>query len=95
MVAEAKNEDRVGPVERTQSFEPPDHIRHMAAKNAAIGMHFVDDDIAQVLEECRPAGMVRQNPHMQHVGIRDQHPRIASNVGPLGLRGVAIIGIDD
>jgi len=34
---------------------------HMRAEDTAVGVHFVDDDEAQALEEIRPVGVMRQN----------------------------------
>ena len=47
----------------------------MAPEHAAIGMQFVNDDEAQVLEELRPARMVRQDPRVQHVGVAEHDVR--------------------
>jgi len=64
----------------------------VAAIHAAVIVQLVDHDVAQVFEIPRPAGMVRQDSGVHHVGIGEHH------VGPLpdGLAGVlgriAIVG---
>jgi regulator of RNase E activity RraA len=57
----------------------------MRAEHAAIGVHLVDDDVAQVLEQRGPLGVVRQDALVEHVGVGHHHvaagadglPRIA------------------
>src|SRR5689334_14195020 len=45
----------------------------MAAENAAIRMQLVENDIAQILKEPRPARVVREDARMQHVRIGQYH----------------------
>ncbi len=65
----AQDELRFHAVERADALEPAQHVGDVAAEHAAIGMHFVDDDVAQVLEELRPLGVMRQDGLVQHVRV--------------------------
>jgi hypothetical protein len=65
----AQDELRVGPVERADALEPAQHVGHVRAEHAAVGVDLVDDDVLQVLEELRPLGVVRQDRLVQHVGL--------------------------
>ena len=70
------------------ALQPPEDVREMAAEHAAIGVQLVDDDEAQVLEQLRPARMVRQDSRVQHVGIAEHDVRLAANRAPR-IRGVS------
>ena len=66
----------------------------MAAEDAAIGVQFVDDDVAQIFEQARPAGVVRKDAGVQHVGI-GQHDVGFFADGFAGVAGcVAVVGED-
>ena len=65
----------------------------MAAEHAAIGVQLVDHDVAQVLEQLRPARMVRQDAGVQHVGIAEHDVRARANRAPRILRRVAVVGV--
>ncbi len=64
----------------------------MAAEDAAVGVQLVDDDVAQVLEQLRPARMVRQDPRVHHVGIAEHEVGARSDRAPRILRRVAVVG---
>ena len=64
----------------------------MAAEHAAIRVQLVDHDEPQVLEELRPARMVRQDARVQHVGIAEHDVRRAANRPPRVRRRVAVVG---
>ena len=64
----------------------------VAAEHAAIRVQLVDDDEPQVLEQLRPARMVRQDPRVQHVGIAEHDVRLAANRAPRVRRRVAVVG---
>src|SRR5258706_6920897 len=63
----AANELRVAAVEACDAAETPKDVAQVAAKNAAISVQLIDDDIAQVFEEARPAGVMRANLGVEHV----------------------------
>ena len=41
--------------------QAPEHVRDVAAEDAAVGVQLVDDDVAQVLEQLGPLRVVRQD----------------------------------
>ena len=64
------NELRVRAVEARDAPQPPQHVGQMAAEHAAIGVQFVQHDVAQVLKQALPARVVRQDSRVQHVRVR-------------------------
>ncbi|MNS86437.1 hypothetical protein D3C72_1203430 [compost metagenome] len=88
----AQDELRLHPVERADALEPAQHVGDVAAEHAAIGVHFVDDDVAQVLEELRPLGVMRQDRLVQHVRVGNhdvamQADRLACIAGGVTIEG--------
>jgi hypothetical protein len=67
--------DEPGPaaVEPADSIDPPDQIGQVAAVDAPVGVEFVDDDVAQVLQELDPLGMVGKDAGVHHIGIADNY----------------------
>ena len=55
------DELRIRTVVTGDAPEPPEHVAQMTAEHAAIGVQLVDHDVAQVLEQLRPARMMRQD----------------------------------
>ena len=65
----------------------------MAAEDAPVVVQLVDDDVAQVLEEALPLGVVRQDPGVQHVRVGD-HDVPGQAHGPRAATGrVAVVGV--
>ena len=64
-----ENELRLCTIKPGDAFQPAYHVGNMRAEDTAVGVHFVDDDEAQALEEIRPVGVMRQNAGVKHVGI--------------------------
>ena len=83
---------RVRAVEAAQPLQPPEDVGHVRAVDAAVAVQLVHDHVAQVLEQLHPLRVVRQDPLVQHVGVRDH------DVGPRAdglarvLRRVAVVG---
>ena len=78
-------------VEAAQPEEPPQHVGEVRAEDAAVGVELVDDDVAQILEEPHPAGVVRQHTRMQHLGVGDDDvPGVAHRLAYSGW-GVAVV----
>jgi hypothetical protein len=64
----------------------------MAAEHTTVGVDLVDHHIAQVLEELRPLGVMRQDRLVQHVRIADhdvamQADRLARITGGIAIEG--------
>ena len=74
------------------ALQPAQDVRQVAAEHAAVGVQLVDHDEPQVLEQLRPARMMRQDPRVQHVGIAEHHVRLAPDRAPRVRRRVAVVG---
>ena len=86
------DEDRIRAVVPADALEPPEDVREVAAEHAAIRVQLVDDDEAQVLEQLRPARMVRQDARVHHVRIAEHDVRLAADRAPRIRRRVAVVG---
>ena len=64
-----QDELRPGPVIFCHTFQPPEDICNVRAKNPAIRVHLVDDNEFEITKEIRPIGMVRQYPRMEHIRV--------------------------
>ena len=73
------NELRLPPIKTRDAPQPAQNIAKMAAKNAAIGMQFVQNDVAKILEQARPARVVRQDAGVQHVRVRQNNVAFFAN----------------
>ena len=72
--------------------QAPQHLGHVAAHDAPVSVHFVDDHEFQPGEEPGPGSVVGQQTHMQHVRVADEHlGRTGLDGLALGRRGVAVI----
>src|SRR2546430_12747032 len=58
----------------------------MAAEDAAVGVQFIQDNVAKVFEEARPARVMRQNSRVQHVRIGEDDVAFFAN-GTARVRG--------
>ena len=85
------DELRLASIKCANSSQPPKHIRHMAAENAAIGMQFIHDDKLQIFKQPRPPCVMRQDALVQHVGIAENDVAARTNGRPRILRRVAVI----
>src|SRR5690606_5950558 len=70
------------------------HVGHVRAKHAAIGVHLVEDDVLEIGEQVCPARVVRQDAGVQHIGVGDDDPAGFANGSALGLGCVAVVGAD-
>ena len=86
-----EQELRLGAVGPGQPAQAPEHVPDVRAEDAAIDVRLVDDDVAQVVEHVAPAVVVREDPDVQHVGVREDRVRRPSDLrAPLGL-GIAVV----
>ena len=76
----------------THTAKPPQHVTEMTAEDPAVRVQLVDDHVPQVLEQLRPARMVRQDARVHHVGIAEHKMRAPANRPPRILRRVAVVG---
>ena len=75
------------------ALEPPQHIGEVAAEDAPIGVELVDDDVAEILEEVHPLGVMRQDSRVEHVGIGQHQVGACAHRAPRVLRRVAVISV--
>ena len=69
-------------------------LAEMAAEHAAIGVQFVQHDVAQIFKQALPARVVRQDAGVQHVRIREHDvAALANRFSRVGGR-IAVIGED-
>ena len=73
------DDSRAGPVKLSHSQEAPQHVGDVRAEDALVRVKFVDDDVAQVLEDPCPSGVVRKNARVQHVGVRQNDGRAVAS----------------
>ena len=88
------DERRIRAVVPADPPQPAQHIGQVAAEDTAIRMELVDDDVAKVLEQLRPARMVRQDPRVNHVGVGQHDVRAAADRAPRILRRIAVVRED-
>ena len=89
----AQDELRMTAVEIAQAQQPPQHVRQIRPKHAAIGMNFINHDIPQVFKQLDPLRVVRQNPAVQHIRVRhDDMPCLSNRLSRRAGR-IAVIGI--
>jgi hypothetical protein len=74
--------------------QTPQHIRQVTAEDAAIGVQLVDDDELEILEQLRPAGVMRKDPRVHHVRVAEDDVSTAADRAPGILRRVAVVGED-
>jgi hypothetical protein len=86
------DEAGVRAMETAHPLQPAQHVRHVPAKDTPVGVQLVEDHIAQVREQARPAGVVGENAGVKHVRIGHQQPDLTSNGGALGRGRIAIVG---
>jgi len=75
----------ISAVETGDAAEAAEDIAEMAAENAAVGVEFIEDDVAEIFEEARPARMVREDAGVKHVGIGENDVTLFAD----GFAGVA------
>ena len=94
MVAEQQTNCGSRAVEAGDAAEAAQHVAEMTAEDAAVGVEFVDDDVAEIFEEARPARVVREDAGVEHVGIGEDEVAFFTD-GFAGVAGrVAIVGED-
>ena len=85
-------EVRVAAVEAADALQAAQHVGHVAAEDAAVGVQLVQHHVAQAAQQFGPLRMVGQDAGVQHVGIRQDGTCLASDAAALALRGVAVVG---
>ena len=95
----AANKLRIAAIKIRDAPQSPQHVAKMAAEHAAIGVQFIQHDVSQILEQPRPARVVRQNSGVQHVRIgqydvaffADGFARVAGRVAVVGKDAESVV----
>ena len=69
------------------------HVRQVAAEHAPVGVKLVDDDVAEVLEQVHPLGVMRQDPRVEHVRVGQHEVGPRAHRAPRVLRRVPVVGV--
>ncbi len=67
----------------------------MTAEHAPQGVELVDDDVAQAHQERGPALVVREDAHVQHLGVGQHDVGVRADPRPFVGRRVAVVGRGD
>ena len=67
----AADDDRVAAVVGADPEQPAQDVGDVAAEHAAVGVQLVDDDVAELLEQLEPLGVVGQDRRVEHVRVGD------------------------
>ena len=86
-----QDELRLGAVEGGHPAQSAQHVGHVAAEDAPVGVGFVDDHVAEVEEEVAPAFVVGQDTHADHVGVGEEHAGLLPGQPARGGGGVAVV----
>ena len=89
-----EQEARLGSVEEAKAAQAAQDIGDIRTEDAAVDVQLVQHNPAQVLEQTRPARVVRKNTGMQHVGVGDQQACFLTNQPPLSRGRIAVVGAD-
>ena len=72
--------------------QAPQHLGHVAAHDAPVGVDFIDHHELEPGKKAGPRGVVRHKPHVEHVRVGDEHMRRVRLDGlALRRRRVAVI----
>ena len=77
IVALAKQNVGLRLVVLADASQPAEHVRDVAAEDAAQRVQLVDHDVAQPHEERRPPLMRREDAHVQHLGVGEHDVGVA------------------
>ena len=80
-------------VEGADPPQAPEHVRDIRAEHPAIRVQLVQDDVAEVLEELHPLGVVGKDPGVEHVRVRDDDVPRAADRGAHRRRRIAVVGV--
>ncbi len=88
----AEHEGRVRAVVAAHAPQPPEDHGHVRAEHPAVGVHFVEDHVAQAGPELRPGVVVGQHGEVDHLGVgQDDVGRVLADFAPEVGRGVAVV----
>jgi hypothetical protein len=86
-----EQELRLGVVHTREPAQPPEHVCDVRPEDTAVHVRLVDDDVAQVVEDVRPAVVVRQDSDVEHVRVREDEVRPLPDLPAALGRRVAVV----
>ena len=86
-----QHEPRLGAVGQRQPPQPAQHVGHVRAEHAAVGVGLVHHDPGQVGQQVAPLRVVGQRAHVQHVGVGQDQVGARADGAPLLLGRVAVV----
>ena len=87
----AAHDHRPAAVVRADPQQPAQDVGDVAAEHAPVGVQLVDDDVAQLLEQLEPLGVVRQDRRVEHVRVGHHHLAGRPDGRPDRGRRVAVV----
>ena len=84
-----------GAVVSADAAETTNRVGHVGAEDAPVGVHFVEDDVAQVGEEAVPAGVVREDALVEHVGVGQDDVPLVPEPPTDALGRIAVVGASE
>ncbi len=88
----AADDDRMAAVVGADAEQPAEDVGDVAAEHAAIGVQLVDHDVAELLEQLEPLGVMRQDRRVEHVRVGHHDLPGGSDRRPDRRRRVAVVG---
>ncbi len=85
-------ERRSRPVVLAHPPESPEDVSRVASEDPPQRVQLVDHHIPEAHEEGRPALVRREDPDVEHLGVREHDVRIAPGPGAVVGGGVAVVG---
>ena len=82
----------MAPVVGADPEQPAQDVGDMAAEDASVRVQLVDDDVAQLLEQQEPLGVVGEDRRVEHVRVGGDDLAGAPDGRPDGRRRVAVVG---
>ena len=86
-----QQEPRLGAVGGGDPAQACQHVRHVRAEHAPVGVRLVHHHVAQVGDGVRPARVAGQDADVQHVRVGQDQVRPSSRLAPLPGRRVAVV----
>ena len=80
-------------VELAQAHQPSQDVGQVGAEHAAIGVNLVNDDVAQVLEQLDPLGVMGQDAGVEHVRVGHHDVPCLPHRPPGRAGGVPVVGV--
>ena len=90
-VADASRKRGAVPCSSQIAPQPPQHVGHVRAEDAAVDVRLVDHHDREVAEEVRPGRMVGEDPEVQHVRVGQHDVGAPAQLGALLARRVAVV----